>query len=185
MNVQGFFNGILGVEAGGYPLALVLVILSLIFFKKYRPFTKRLLTAMNIFTLVCASISFVVLIKEIIPAWYNANPYEQGAFQWRIAGPYWWSYWIMMASTFIIPQLFWFKKLRTNIFISILCVLPLMFERFVIIMMSMYRDYRPGAWSYYEPHYGEFIFAFGLYAICISLVYCLLFLVKRKHTTTS
>jgi hypothetical protein len=72
------------------------------------------------------------------------------AFANRALGPLWWSYWIMMSCNLVSPQVFWFKKLRRNIavtfFMSIVVNIGMWFERFVIIVTSLHRDYLPSSW---------------------------------------
>ena len=52
---------------------------------------------------------------EFFIAWYSGNAYEQFAFINRAFGPYWWAYWTMITCNVLVPQFFWFKKLRTSI----------------------------------------------------------------------
>ena len=70
-------------------------------------------------------------------------------------GPYWWSYWIMISCNVISPQLFWFKWCRRTpwfIFVvSIFVNIGMWFERFVIVVTSLHRDYLPSSWGYYSP----------------------------------
>jgi molybdopterin-containing oxidoreductase family membrane subunit len=109
-------------------------------------------------------------------AWYSQVVYEQQAFKWRVLGPYWWSYWAMMTCNVISPQFFWFKKLRRNIvftfLLSIVVNIGMWFERFVIIVTSLYRDYLPSSWTYYSPTWTEmgfYIGTFGLFFTCFFL----------------
>jgi molybdopterin-containing oxidoreductase family membrane subunit len=55
----------------------------------------------------------------------------------------------------IVPQVFWFKKLRRSIpvmfVISLLVNVGMWFERFTIIVTSLSRDFLPVNWSYYRP----------------------------------
>jgi hypothetical protein len=115
---------------------------------------------------------------ELFMAWYSMVPYEQEHFfKYRIAGPYGWSYWLMMTCNVISPQLFWFKKLRRNIaftfIMSIVVNIGMWFERFVIIVTSVYRDYLPSSWSiYYRPsiwEIGFYLGTFGLFFTCFFL----------------
>jgi molybdopterin-containing oxidoreductase family membrane subunit len=76
----------------------------------------------------------------------------------------------MITCNVIIPQLFWFKKVRTNIvamfIISITTNIGMWFERFVIIATSLHRDFLPSAWGYFRPTYVDictFIGTFGLF----------------------
>ncbi len=132
--------------------------------------------AMNKVIVLTGSIVGVAYLTELFMAWYSGVVYEQDAFKWRIMGPYWWSYWAMMTCNVVSPQLFWFKKLRRNIpftfFMSIIVNIGMWFERFVIIVTSLYRDYLPGSWTYYSPTWPEIGFylgTFGLFFTCFFL----------------
>jgi molybdopterin-containing oxidoreductase family membrane subunit len=88
-------------------------------------------------------------------AWYSGVEYEQYAFLNRATGPYWWAYWSMMTCNVFSPQFMWFKKLRTSIafsfIISIVVNIGMWFERFVIIVTSLHRDYLPSSWTMFQP----------------------------------
>jgi len=107
---------------------------------------------------------------EFFIAWYSGNTYESFAFVNRAFGPYWWAYWIMISCNVIIPQLFWSRTLRTSIpvlFIaSIFANIGMWFERFVIVISSLSRDYLPANWDYYTPTIWDislFIGSFGMF----------------------
>ena len=107
---------------------------------------------------------------EFFIAWYGGNPYELYAFKNRAFGPYWWAYWSMVSCNVICPQLFWFKAVRQNMvivfIISIFVNIGMWFERFVIIVTSLHRDYMPSNWAIYSPTWvdiWQFIGTFGLF----------------------
>ena len=107
---------------------------------------------------------------EFFIAWYGGNPYELAAFKNRAFGPYWWSYWWMISCNVISPHLFWFKWCRTNMvfvfIVSIFVNIGMWFERFVIIVTSLHRDYIPSSWGYFRPTWVDvctFIGSFGLF----------------------
>jgi molybdopterin-containing oxidoreductase family membrane subunit len=107
---------------------------------------------------------------EFFIAWYSGNLYERFAFINRAMGPYWWSYWTMVSCNVITPQFFWFKKCRTNLWIvftlSIFVNIGMWFERFVIIVTSLHRDFLPSAWGYFSPTWvdiGTMVGSFGLF----------------------
>jgi hypothetical protein len=113
-------------------------------------------------------------------AWYSAVDYEWFAFKenrLNLNSPYGWSYWLMMGCNVLSPQIFWFRKMRRNLFVtffmSILVNIGMWFERFVIIVTSVYRDYLPSAWStYYTPtiwEVGFYLGTFGLFFTCYFL----------------
>jgi molybdopterin-containing oxidoreductase family membrane subunit len=134
--------------------------------------------AMNKVIVLTGSIVGCAYLTELFMAWYSMGIYEQDHFfKYRIAGPYGWSYWLMMTCNVISPQLFWFKKLRRNIaftfIMSIVVNIGMWFERFVIIVTSVYRDYLPSSWSiYYRPsiwEIGFYLGTFGLFFTCFFL----------------
>jgi Ni/Fe-hydrogenase subunit HybB-like protein len=115
---------------------------------------------------------------EFFIAWYGAVEYESFAFKNRAFGPYSWAYWSMVSCNVIFPQLFWFKKFRTSIpvmfVISIIVNIGMWFERFVIIVTSLHRDYIPSSWTYFVPSIWDillFVGTFGLF-LTMFLLFC-------------
>jgi molybdopterin-containing oxidoreductase family membrane subunit len=92
---------------------------------------------------------------EFFIAWYGGNAYELEAFKYRAFGPYWWAYWTMITCNVVLPQLFWFKKVRTNMLavfiLSIVVNIGMWFERFVIIATTLAREFTPANWGYFTP----------------------------------
>jgi molybdopterin-containing oxidoreductase family membrane subunit len=134
--------------------------------------------AMNKVIVLTGSIVGCAYLTELFMAWYSQVPFEQDIFfKYRIAGPYGWSYWLMMTCNVVSPQLFWFTKLRRNVLftfiMSIVVNIGMWFERFVIIVSSLYRDYLPSSWSiYYRPtiwEVGFYLGTFGLFFTCFFL----------------
>jgi molybdopterin-containing oxidoreductase family membrane subunit len=131
---------------------------------------------MNIVIMITGSIVGVAYITELFIAWYSGVEYEQYAFLNRATGPYWWAYWAMMTCNVFSPQFMWFKKLRTSImfsfFISIVVNIGMWFERFVIIVTSLHRDYLPSSWTMFSPTYvdiGIFIGTIGFFFVLFLL----------------
>jgi molybdopterin-containing oxidoreductase family membrane subunit len=131
---------------------------------------------MNIVIMITGSIVGVAYITELFIAWYSGVEYEQYAFLNRATGPYWWAYWSMMTCNVFSPQFMWFKKLRTSImfsfFISIIVNIGMWFERFVIIVTSLHRDYLPSSWTMFSPTFvdiGIFIGTIGFFFVLFLL----------------
>ncbi|GHA24215.1 molybdopterin oxidoreductase [Salinimicrobium marinum] len=131
---------------------------------------------MNIVIMITGSIVGVAYITELFVAWYSGVEYEQYAFLNRATGPYWWAYWAMMTCNVFSPQFMWFKKLRTSImfsfFISIVVNIGMWFERFVIIVTSLHRDYLPSSWTMFSPTFvdiGIFIGTIGFFFVLFLL----------------
>jgi len=110
---------------------------------------------------------------EFFIAYYGGNPYEMFTFKNRAFGPYGWAYWIMVTCNVISPQLFWFKKIRTNlvaVFILSICVnIGMWFERFVIVVTSLHRDFLPANWGYYSPTYVDVLTFVGTFGLFLTL----------------
>src|SRR5207344_2545395 len=113
---------------------------------------------------------------EFFTAWYSGNPYELFTFRNRAFGPYAWAYWIMVSCNVISPQIFWFKKARTSIpilfVVSIVINIGMWFERFVIIVISLHRDFLPSSWGYFSPtiwDWGLFIGTLGFFSLMMFL----------------
>ena len=134
------------------------------------------LEAMTKIIMVTGTLVGIAYLTEFFIAWYSVVEYEQYAFINRATGPYWWAYWSMMSCNLIAPQVFWFKWARTTpwfIFImSIVVNVGMWFERFVIIVTSLHRDYLPSSWVMYSgslTEVGLFLGTFGIFFTCFFL----------------
>lgn len=131
---------------------------------------------MNIIIMLTGSMVGVAYLTELFVSWYSGVEYEGYAFMNRATGPYWWSYWAMMTCNVISPQLMWFKKLRRSLvftfIISIVVNIGMWFERFVIIVTSLHRDYLTSSWTMFHPTYvdlGIFVGTIGLFFVLFLL----------------
>ena len=131
---------------------------------------------MNKIIIATGSIVGIAYMTELFISWYSGVEYEQYAFLNRATGPYWWAYAIMMTCNVISPQLLWFRKLRRSFvftfILSIFINIGMWFERFVIIVTSLHRDYLPSSWAMYKPsivEVGIFIGTLGLFFSCFLI----------------
>ncbi|QQR87641.1 MAG: polysulfide reductase NrfD [Flavobacteriales bacterium] len=149
-------------------LTLLLVMRKVMHLEAY--ITVKHVEYMNIVIIVTGSIVGVAYITELFVSWYSGVEYESYAFINRATGPYWWSYWAMMTCNVISPQLFWVRSWRRNLtftfFMSLVVNTGMWFERFVIIVTSLHRDYVPSSWSMFHPTWvdaGIFIGTIGIF----------------------
>jgi len=159
-----------GAIFSGFAMVLTLMLITRKVFNLQDYITIAHVESMNKVILLTGTIVGTAYLTELFIAWYSNYIYEQFAFFNRALGPYWWSYFGMMACNVLSPQIFWFKKYRRNIFItffmSIFINIGMWFERFVIIATTLARDYLPSSWSYYVPTWveiGIFIGSLGLF----------------------
>jgi len=159
-----------GAVFSGFAMVLTLMLIVRKVYKLEAYLTIKHVEYMNIVIIVTGSIVGVAYLTELFVAWYSGVEWEQYAFLNRATGPLAWSYWIMMTCNVISPQLFWFKKLRTNLVftfvLSIVVNIGMWFERFVIIVPTLCRTYLPSTWNTYTPSFidvGIFVGTIGMF----------------------
>jgi molybdopterin-containing oxidoreductase family membrane subunit len=114
---------------------------------------------------------------EVFVAWYSGNKYEMFTFfRNRITGDYTIQFWGMIICNAIIPQLFWFRKIRRSwvglLIVSLIINLGMWFERFNIIVTSLTKDFLPSNWVVYKPtiiDIGVFAGSIGIFACGVLL----------------
>lgn len=120
-------------------------------------------------------IVFYGYILEIFYAYYSANPAEIALAQWRFAGPYAWAYWSLIFCNGIAPQILWAPRMRRNIpviyAVCILISIGMWLERFVIIPMSLTRNYLPASDRMYYPTIVDFAMFFGTIGLFFFLMW--------------
>ena len=94
-------------------------------------------------------------IIEMFLGWYSGNPYE-GFLHWnRLHGPYWFFYDMLWVCNIFVPQVLWIRKLRTSpvalFCISLVILVGMWLERFVIVVLSLHRDFLNSSWGMYYP----------------------------------
>lgn len=159
-----------GAIFSGFAMVLTLMLVARAMFHLEDYITIHHIELMNIVIIITGSIVGIAYITEFFIAWYSGVEAEYYAFLNRATGPYWWAYWTMMTCNVISPQLFWVKKIRTSIvatfILSIIVNIGMWFERFVIIVTSLHRDFLPSSWAMFYPtiyDLGEYIFTFGFF----------------------
>ncbi len=159
-----------GAIFSGFAMVMTLAIIARKIFGLEHFITINHLEKMNKIMLTTGTMVGYAYATEFFIAWYSANDYEAFTFINRAFGPYAWAYWTMIFCNVVAPQFFWSKKIRTSIpamfGISILINIGMWFERFVITVTSLSRDYLPSSWDYYSPtifDIGIFIGSFGLF----------------------
>ncbi len=111
---------------------------------------------------------------EFFIAWYSGVQAETFVFINRAFGPYAWAYWIMVSCNVLVPQFFWFKKIRRSVPIMMVIVIlvnvGMWFERFVITITSLSRDFLPSSWAYYKPTIFDLGILLGSFGLFFTLV---------------
>src|SRR5215471_5340157 len=109
--------------------------------------TPRHVDVMCKLLLLTSSIVALAYGTEFFTAFYSGNPYETFVFRNRALGPFAWAYWTMVSCNVLVPQSLWFPRIRRRLGIvfvlSLLINVGMWFERFVIIVTSLHRDFLP------------------------------------------
>jgi Ni/Fe-hydrogenase subunit HybB-like protein len=166
--------------AGAIYAGFAMVLLISIPLRKYYHMenfiTDRHLRNMAIVMLTSGLVVAYGYAMEIFTAWYSGNEYEGFMMLNRVTGPYGWVFGLMMLCNVVIPQLLWVKRIRTNSLwlwvISLVISFGMWFERFVIVVTSLHRDFLPSSWAMYTPtiwDYATFIGTLGLFGTLIFL----------------
>ena len=162
-----------GAIFSGFAMVLTLMLVARKILNLEEYITIGHIESMNKIMLLTGTIVGTAYLTELFVAWYSGNIYEQYAFANRAMGPYWWAYWMMMSCNLIAPQVFWVRSLRRNVYITFLMTIVInvgmWFERFVIIVLSLHRDYLPSSWVMYKPSLVEMGIYFGTIGIFMTL----------------
>ena len=168
---------VLGALFSGFAMVetLLIIVRKVVNMEAY--ITIKHIEYMNVIILLTGSLVGVAYITELFMAWYSGVEFEQYAFLNRATGPYWWAYASMMTCNVVIPQLYWIYKIRTSFVatfvLSIFVNIGMWFERFVIIVTSLHRDFLPSSWSMFSPSFvdiGIFLGTIGFFFV-LFLIY--------------
>jgi len=169
---------VVGAVFSGFAMVLTLMIIARKVMNLQDYITRRHIGAMCKVLVFTGSIVGAAYATELFVAWYSGSSYEQFAFNNRMRGPFGWAYGIMVGCNVIAPQLLWIRKIRHSVgavfVLSLLVNLGMWFERFVIIVTSLHRDFLPSSWTSYVPTLVEIatlIGSFGLF-FTLFLLFC-------------
>ena len=162
-----------GAIFGGFAMVLTLLIPARSIYKLHDVITWNHIDVMCKIILLTGSIVGYAYSMEFFVAYYGANPFERFAFINRYFGPYWWASWSMFTCNVIMPQLFWVRAFRRNIitvlFVSMCVNAGMWFERFVIFVISLTRDFLPSSWGMYYPTWVDIWTFIGTIGIFVTL----------------
>ena len=113
---------------------------------------------------------------EAFMNWFGGDPYENFLRWNRLHGPYAWFYYALLFTNLVVPQVLWFKKARTNtvllFFVSLDVLVGMWLERFVIVIVSLSRDFLNSSFGQYYPtqwDWAIFIGTLGFFSACMFL----------------
>lgn len=162
-----------GAIFGGFAMVLTLLIPIRSWLGLHEIVTTRHLDNMAKIILATGMMVGYAYAMEFFMAWYSGNPYERFAFINRALGPYAWAYWTMIACNVVAPQLFWLQGARRNPLtlwiVAMFVNVGMWFERFVIIVTSLTRDFLPSSWDYFRPTWVDLLTLAGSFGLFMTL----------------
>jgi len=112
---------------------------------------------------------------EFFLALYSGNKFDVFLVQQRLHGPYSGYYFALILCNILTPQLLWIQKVRTNVaalfVMSLVINLGMWLERFVIVVISLTRDFVPGAWGRYQATFWDYSTFIGTMGLFVSLLF--------------
>jgi molybdopterin-containing oxidoreductase family membrane subunit len=167
-----------GAVFSGFAMVCTLVLIMRRFFRLEHVVTTNHVELMNKVIITTSLMVGYAYAMELFTAWYSGVMYERFVFLNRAIGPFAWAYWTMVICNVFVPQLLWFKKIRRSAMlmfpIVILVNVGMWFERFVIVVTSLHRDFLPSAWDYFSPTWVDvslFVGSIGLF-LTLMLLFC-------------
>jgi len=168
-----------GAVYAGFAMVLTLAIPARKMFKLEDFITMKHLENMGKVMLATGLIVFYAYITEAFYAYYSGNPFERYMMMNRAFGPYWKMYWMLILCNGVAPQMMWIKKCRSSagwlFFTAMFVNVGMWLERFVIIPVSLHRDFLPSSWGMYHGTRWDW----AMYIGSIGLFFFLLFLFLR------
>jgi Ni/Fe-hydrogenase subunit HybB-like protein len=112
---------------------------------------------------------------ETFMAFYSGNPFDRFLIINRMTGPYAFFYWMLIACNIVIPQCMWSRKVRNNVavlfVISLVVNVGMWLERFVIVVISLHRDFLPSSWGMYYPTRWDWATYVGTIGLFLTLLF--------------
>ncbi|HXN29537.1 MAG TPA: NrfD/PsrC family molybdoenzyme membrane anchor subunit [Candidatus Acidoferrales bacterium] len=112
---------------------------------------------------------------ETFMAFYSGNPFDRFLIINRMTGPYAFFYWMLIACNILIPQIMWLRSVRNNVailfVISLIVNVGMWLERFVIVVISLHRDFLPSSWGMYYPTRWDWATYVGTIGLFLTLLF--------------
>jgi molybdopterin-containing oxidoreductase family membrane subunit len=114
-------------------------------------------------------------LMEAFIAWYSGNIFERYMMWNRMFGHYGYFFWLLMLFNVLIPQLIWIKRVRTSVPALFLIALSVLYgmwlERYVIIVVSLSRDFTPSAWGQYAGTIWDYLTLAGTIGFFVLMMF--------------
>jgi Ni/Fe-hydrogenase subunit HybB-like protein len=164
-----------GAIYSGFAMVLTLAIPIRKYYRLEDLVTIRHLDIMGKVMLATGVIVAYGYMMETFMAFYSGNPFDRYMIMNRMFGPYKYVYWTLITCNIVIPQSLWSRKVRRNPFwlfvVSLVINVGMWLERFVIIVVSLHREFLPSKWDMYYPTRWDWATFIGTIGLFLTLFY--------------
>jgi molybdopterin-containing oxidoreductase family membrane subunit len=168
---------VVGAIFSGFAMVMTLMVLIRKIYKLTNYVTDNHMDAIARILIFISLIMATAYVTELFISWYSGNKYDMFTmFRNRVTGDYTMQFWGMIVCNAIIPQLFWFRKIRRNwiglLSISLVINIGMWLERYNIVITSLSKDFLPSNWVSYSPtiiDIGVFVGTIGLFGTGVLL----------------
>jgi molybdopterin-containing oxidoreductase family membrane subunit len=102
---------------------------------------------------------------EMFNSFYGGDRYEVALAMHRLVGAYAWVFWTTIFCNVLAIQALWFARVRRShaalFVIALLVLIGMWFERFMLIVISLYQDFLPSSWGMFYPTFWDLAFLAG------------------------
>ena len=165
-----------GAVYAGFAMVLTMLIPVRKWYKLESLVTLRHMDNMGKVMLATALVVCYGYFSEAFFSWYSGGQYERFMMLNRMTGPYAPAYWALLVCNFAVPQLLWFRYVRTHSWplfgVCMFVNVGMWLERYVIIATSLTRDYIPAAWGTYHGtiwDWGIYLGTLGFFTVCMCM----------------
>jgi molybdopterin-containing oxidoreductase family membrane subunit len=164
-----------GAIYSGFAMVLTIAIPLRAGYKLHDFITDRHLDNMAKVMLASGLIVAYGYLTETFTAWYSGHEAERFAIVNRAIGPYAFWFWLLIACNVVIPQLLWLAGVRRNVYALFVLALVIntgmWLERFIIVVVSLHRDYLPSSWDFYKPTFWDWSTFLGTIGLFTALMF--------------
>jgi Ni/Fe-hydrogenase subunit HybB-like protein len=112
---------------------------------------------------------------ETFTAFYSGNQFDRFMITNRMTGPYAIVYWALILCNIAVPQALWSSRVRRSVpalfGIAMVVNVGMWLERFVIVVISLHRDFLPSSWGMYIPTRWDWATYVGTIGLFLTLFY--------------
>lgn len=167
-----------GAIFSGFAMVLLLAIPLRAVYRLHDFITQRHLQNMAKIMLTTGLIVAYGYVMEPFMAWYSGNQFEMFTMTNRAVGPYAVQYAALIVCNVLVTQSLWIERVRSSPvllwIVSLVVLVGMWLERFIIVITSLHRDFLPSSWGMYSPTFWDWMTLIGSIGLFLTLLFLFL-----------